>query len=200
MSSTFAVRFAAVCIAAVITASLIGCASAPPKQAASSSPRPVVDGPGNDVPASILSVPDATVTDEPPLPGPNRPYTVLGETYTPDTARKGFTQRGLATWYGKKFHGNRTASGEIYDMYAMTAAHRTLPIPSYARVTVTGGSRANLGRSVIVRINDRGPFGAGRVIDLSYTAAAKLGFVRDGKVEVMVERVFKNEAAASAAQ
>ncbi|MDH5263290.1 MAG: septal ring lytic transglycosylase RlpA family protein [Betaproteobacteria bacterium] len=98
-------------------------------------------------------------------------------------------ERGLASWYGRKFHGQKTASGETYDMFAMTAAHKTLPIPSYARVT-----SLKSGRSVVVRVNDRGPFHEGRVIDLSYAAAAKLGIAGPGSGPVEVERVFARDA------
>ncbi len=115
--------------------------------------------------------------------GPNGPYRVLGQDYVPLTRDVGFRQKGLASWYGRKFHGRPTASGEPYDMYAMTAAHPTLPIPSYARVS----NPAN-GRSVVVRINDRGPFHAGRVIDLSYAAAWKLD-VLAGVAPVELERI-----------
>jgi rare lipoprotein A len=115
--------------------------------------------------------------------GPNKPYVVLGQSYTPQTGDPVVHERGLASWYGAKFHGRRTASGEVYNMYAMTAAHRTLPIPSYARVR----NPAN-GREVIVRINDRGPFHRERVIDLSYTAALKLGVLR-GVAPVELERL-----------
>ena len=104
--------------------------------------------------------------------------------YTPITDNEPFTQKGTGTWYGKKFHGQRTSSGEIYDMYKMTAAHPTLPIPSYARVT-----SIDSGEQVIVRINDRGPFHATRVIDVSYTAALKLGFLGKGSHQVVVERL-----------
>src|SRR5690606_16359247 len=93
-----------------------------------------------------------------------------------------------ASWYGKKFHGNKTANGEIYDMYAMTAAHPTLPIPSYARVT-----RVKTGKSVVVRINDRGPFHGNRIIDLSYAAAHKLGLIRQGHGEVIVEQILPED-------
>jgi rare lipoprotein A len=110
----------------------------------------------------------------------------------PDISNRPFQQRGAASWYGEKFHGNRTASGEVYDMYAMTAAHTTLPLPSYARVTHLGN-----GKSVVVRVNDRGPFTGGRVIDLSYAAAHKLGMVQAGQAEVLVERVFAAEAPVS---
>src|SRR5206468_6686504 len=93
-------------------------------------------------------------------------------------------ERGLASWYGRKFHGQKTSSGEIYDMFAMTAAHKTLPIPSYAKVT-----NAKTGQSVIVRVNDRGPFHANRIIDLSYAAAARIGIVGAGAAMVEVERI-----------
>lgn len=106
-----------------------------------------------------------------------------------------FRQRGLASWYGRRFHGQPTASGEPYDMYAMSAAHPTLPIPSYARVT----NRQN-GLSVIVRVNDRGPFHSGRVIDLSYTAAYRLAYSQAGSAPVEVELVLPNEAPALAAR
>ena len=122
------------------------------------------------------------------MSGPNRPYTVLGRSYTPDTRERPFVQDGVASWYGKQFHGRQTSSGERYDMYAMTAAHPTLPIPSYARVT----SRAT-GQSVVVRVNDRGPFLASRVIDLSYAAAYKLGYLNQGSTAVTVERILPAE-------
>ena len=110
----------------------------------------------------------------------------VGKSFTPMTALQPFRQRGVASWYGKRYHGQKTSSGEVYDMYAMTAAHPTLPIPSYARVTHAGN-----GKSVVVRINDRGPFHAGRVIDLSYVAAYKLGFVQAGSAEVVVESIVR---------
>jgi rare lipoprotein A len=115
---------------------------------------------------------------------------VFGKTYTPLTDNKPFKQRGIGSWYGKKFHGQKTSSGELYDMYKMTAAHPTLPIPSYARVT----NLAN-GQQVIVRINDRGPFHAGRIIDLSYTAALKLGYLSTGSSQLEVERLLPDDIA-----
>ena len=142
------------------------------------------DGPGDSPPANLRDVPDAEVRNEPYSTRSNRPYVVFGKTYTPMTDNEPFTQRGTGTWYGKKFHGQRTSSGEIYDMYKMTAAHPTLPIPSYARVT-----SIDSGEQVIVRINDRGPFHATRVIDVSYTAALKLGFLGKGSHQVVVERL-----------
>jgi rare lipoprotein A len=128
------------------------------------------DGPGDAPPPNLADVPDADVRNDPLLPRSNRPYVVFGKTYTPITDNQPFTQIGVGSWYGKKFHGQRTSSGEIYDMYKMTAAHPTLPIPSYARLT-------NLvsGAVVVVRINDRGPFHDNRLIDLSYAAAVRIG-------------------------
>ena len=129
------------------------------------------DGPEERPPPDLDRVPDAVPRIEPiRAGGPNRPYSAAGRAHVPLTGDVAFSETGLASWYGRKFHGRPTSSGERYDMYAMTAAHRTLPIPSYARVR----NPAN-GREVVVRINDRGPFVDGRVIDLSYTAALKLG-------------------------
>lgn len=148
------------------------------------------DGPGETIPEGLLETPDAEPKIEPYAKGPSRPYTVFEQTYVPITHERPFVQRGIGSWYGKKFHGQRTASGEIYDMYKMTAAHPTLPIPSYARVT-----NLRNGKQVIVRINDRGPFHSSRIIDLSYTAALKLGYVRNGSTELEVERLLPEEIA-----
>lgn len=142
------------------------------------------DGPGADVPANLDSIPDAVPRYEPLHRYANRPYSALGKTYTPLQAPGNYKERGVASWYGKKFHGQRTSIGEVYDMYGMTAAHPTLPIPSYARVT----NVAN-GKSVVVRINDRGPFLHDRIMDLSYAAAYKLGFTNSGSAEVEVESI-----------
>ena len=129
------------------------------------------DGPPASPPADLARRPDAEPRVEPlRIGGPNKPYEVLGRRYEPLTRDVPLQHSGGASWYGRKFHGRPTASGEIYDMYAMTAAHKTMPIPSYARVR----NLAN-GRKIIVRVNDRGPFADGRIIDLSYTAALKLG-------------------------
>jgi rare lipoprotein A len=146
------------------------------------------DGPGEAPPAALMDVPDADVRNEPYSTHANRPYVVFGKTYTPILDDRPFVQRGVGSWYGKKFHGQRTSSGELYDMYKMTAAHPTLPIPSYARVTSLVS-----GKQVIVRINDRGPFHAGRVVDLSYTAALKLGLLSQGSHEVEVVRLLPAE-------
>jgi rare lipoprotein A len=146
------------------------------------------DGPGASPPKNVEAVPDATPRVEPLHKSANNPYTVFGKQYVPAKALRPFKQRGVASWYGKKFHGQMTSSGERYDMYKMTAAHPTLPIPSYARVT-----NLKNGRSVIVRINDRGPFHSGRIIDLSYAAAAKLGYVAAGSAPVEVEAILPSE-------
>jgi len=146
------------------------------------------DGPGDNPPANLDRVPDAVPKIEPLARGPNRPYTVLGKSFTPDTSGRPYRVQGRASWYGRKFHGKPTSNGERYDMYAMTAAHPTLPIPSYVRVT-----RVSTGRTVVLRVNDRGPFLGGRVIDLSYVAAYKLGVLAPGSAEVIVERIMPDE-------
>lgn len=145
------------------------------------------DGPGANAPTNLGDIPDAVPKSEPLHRYANRPYVALGKSYTPMTIAGNYKTRGIASWYGKKFHGQRTSSGETYDMYGMTAAHPTLPIPSYARVT-----NVATGKSVIVRINDRGPFLHDRVVDLSYTAAYKLGIIGNGSAEVEVESLAPN--------
>ena len=150
------------------------------------------DGPGGPPPVNLDKLADATPRAEPLNAGANTPYTALGRKYVPYTSLKAYRERGVATWYGRKFQGKRTASGERYDMYAMSAAHTILPIPSYARVT----NLAN-GRSVVVRINDRGPFHADRIIDLSYAAAYKLGYVGAGSAKVEVEAILPGKSAAA---
>jgi rare lipoprotein A len=146
------------------------------------------DGPGDAPPPNLAETPDAEVRNDPLLPRSNRPYVVFGKTYTPITDDKPFTQIGIGSWYGKKFHGQRTSSGEPYDMYKMTAAHPILPIPSYARVT-----NMLSGATVVVRINDRGPFHSNRAIDVSYTAALKLGLLGKGSHELKIERILPDE-------
>jgi rare lipoprotein A len=143
------------------------------------------DGPPDKVPDNLAQIPDAEPREEPFHRFANRPYTVFGQTYVPVVNRQPTRERGMASWYGRKFHGQKTASGETYDMFAMTAAHKTLPIPSYAKVT-----NVKTGQSVVVRVNDRGPFHSDRVIDLSYAAAARIGIVNAGSALVEVERVF----------
>ena len=139
------------------------------------------DGPGADEPANLDATPDAVPRTEPLHRYANRQYVVLGQTYTPLTVPGNYKERGIASWYGKKFHGQHTSSGETYDMYGMTAAHPTLPIPSYARVTNLANHK-----SVVVRINDRGPFLHDRIMDLSYVAAHKLDILGNGSSEVEV--------------
>jgi rare lipoprotein A len=146
------------------------------------------DGPGDNPPEGLMDVPDAEPRVEALIERANRPYTVFGKTYTPITDNRPFKQRGIGSWYGKKFHGQKTSSGELYDMYKMTAAHPTLPIPSYARIT-----NLATGTQVIVRINDRGPFHSSRIIDLSYTAALKLGYLGKGSGQLEVERLLPDE-------
>ncbi len=152
------------------------------------------DGPPTAPPPGLQQRPDAEPRVEPIRSGgPNRPYEVLGRRYVPLTSDVPLVQTGLASWYGRKFHGRATASGEPYDMYAMSAAHKTMPLPSYARVR----NPAN-GREVIVRVNDRGPFVDGRIIDLSYTAALRLG-VLNGIAPVEVRRLTHDEIRAATA-
>jgi len=142
------------------------------------------DGPGDNPPANIDSIPDAIPRLETPLPRANRPYVALGTQYTPYKTYVPYKAKGIASWYGKRYHGQKTSSGEIYDMYGMTAAHTILPLPSYARVT-----NPENGKSVIVRINDRGPFHSDRLIDLSYAAAYKLRLTGKGSGLVEVEAI-----------
>ncbi|MBP7203255.1 MAG: septal ring lytic transglycosylase RlpA family protein [Propionivibrio sp.] len=142
------------------------------------------DGPGDDIPDNLDDLPDAEPRLEPLHRFANRPYVVLGKSYTPDTALRPLRQRGIGSWYGKKFHGQNTSIGEPYDMFAMTAAHPTLAIPSYVRVTSVAS-----GKSVVVRVTDRGPFHADRIIDLSYAAAYRLGYINNGSTEVEVETI-----------
>lgn len=151
------------------------------------------DGPGDNAPANLDSVPDAVPRAEPLHRGAMRPYTVMGRNYVPMTAVAPYRARGVASWYGRRYHGRQTSSGEGYDMYGMTAAHTTLPIPSYARVTHVG-----TGRTVIVRVNDRGPFIDSRLIDLSYTAAYKLGVLAGGSAMVEVESIIPGAAPSAA--
>jgi len=143
------------------------------------------DGPGAPLSArAAAAIPDAVPRIEPHARANSRPYTINGKRYVPLTGSRPFSQEGIASWYGRQFHGNKTANGERYDMYAMSAAHPTLPLPSYARIT-----RLDTGKSIIVRINDRGPFKATRIIDLSYAAAAKLGFINQGSTRVRVQAI-----------
>ena len=162
----------------------------------SSSPRKsggyyLDDGPGDNPPANLELLLDAVPRVEKYASGANRPYNVFGVDYVPDLSGAPYRQRGVGSWYGRKFHGQRTSSGEIYDMYAMTAAHPTLPIPCYALVT-----NLQNGRSVIVRVNDRGPFLHNRVMDLSYAAAFKVGYLSSGSGLIEVEMLRPADIAA----
>jgi peptidoglycan lytic transglycosylase len=189
-------------LACALVVCLAGCAapakrdapSEPSKREPSSEPRRGAyykdDGPGENPPSNLAAIPDAEPKAEPLHRFANRPYQVFGKDYLPLDQVAPFRQRGVASWYGRRFHGGLTSSGERYDMYAMTAAHPTLPVPSYARVT----SVAN-GRSVVVRINDRGPFHADRAIDLSYTAAYRLGYADAGSALVDIEAILPGTTA-----
>jgi rare lipoprotein A len=169
---------------AVLLVLLVGCGSSPDR------PRQV-DGYPSAVPRDLASIPDAVPRFEPPSRYGNPPeYEVFGQRYRTLVSSDGFEQRGLASWYGTKFHGSRTSSGEPYDMFAMTAAHRELPLPSYVEVT-----NLDNGKRVVVRVNDRGPFAGGRVIDLSYAAAHRIGMVEKGVAPVHIRVVSPAEEA-----
>ncbi|MBI1395717.1 MAG: septal ring lytic transglycosylase RlpA family protein [Betaproteobacteria bacterium] len=182
-----------------VIATLGGCSTArvPQEQPVASTPSGTSgkggyyldDGPGDNPPADLADVPDAVPRPDPLNTGAMKPYTVLGVTYVPMTELRPYRARGIATWYGRRYHGKRTSTGEIYDMYAMTAAHTTLPLPCYARVT-----SIRTGRSVVVRVNDRGPFRSDRLIDLSYAAAYRLGLLKDGSGLVDVELILPGES------
>jgi rare lipoprotein A len=184
---------------AISLAALLAACSTTPKSTPTPKPSPTKpsgqggyyldDGPGANPPANLDAIPDATPRAEKFHSGANKPYTVFGRTYVPQLNNDPFRQTGIASWYGRKFHGNMTSIGEIYDMYAMTAAHPTLPVPSYVRVTNPANAR-----SVVVRVNDRGPFHSDRIIDLSYAAAHRLDIARKGSGQVVVERVFPGDA------
>jgi rare lipoprotein A len=186
--------------AAAAAIALAGCGTTPPRSStgieraptpgapSAATPRGggyyLDDGPGDNPPPDLDRVADAVPRAEPLSRGALRPYTVMGRNYTPMTSIAPYRARGVASWYGRRYHGKPTSSGEPYDMYGMTAAHPVLPIPSYARVT-----NLRNGRSVVVRVNDRGPFLSDRLIDLSYTAAYKLGVLNGGSGLVEVETI-----------
>jgi len=162
------------------------CASRPPSDGPGAT-VPTTDGPGAIVPTTLP--PDPVPRQEPRSRYGNGPYyEVLGQRYEVLKTDTGYRERGVASWYGKKFHGKPTSSQEPYDMYAMTAAHRTLPLPSYVRVTSLRNNK-----SVIVRVNDRGPFVSNRIIDLSYAAAERLDMIRDGTSLVEVTAIGYDE-------
>ena len=171
---------------AALVVMLAGCASqpgtSPGAPVAGGSDRPQQDG-TPEFRADIMTIPDAVPRPEPVTSAGNKsPYTVLGTTYRVAPARPGYRERGFASWYGTKFHGQYTSNGEPYDVYTMTAAHKTLPIPCYVRV-----KNVENGRSIVVRVNDRGPFHEGRVLDLSYAAAYRLGYANKGTALVELE-------------
>jgi rare lipoprotein A (peptidoglycan hydrolase) len=171
-------------LALTMGAGLAGCFSAPRRTApapAPASPAPPV----LSVPPAAASVPDAIPRLEPRARYGNPPfYDVFGKRYYVLSSSVGYRERGVASWYGPGFHKERTSTGEPYDMYGMTAAHKTLPLPAYVRVT-----NLQNGRSIVVRVNDRGPFVGNRIIDLSYTAAAKLDMLRNGTAMVEVRAI-----------
>lgn len=208
VSAARASRLAPVWVCAVAVLTLSACSSTPvpaptesvkPSTPTAAKPRPggggyyLDDGPGDNPPPNIHLIPDAIPRVEPLHRFANRPYNVFGRDYVPMTELRPYRARGVASWYGRRYHGQNTSSGEVYDMYGMTAAHPTLPIPSYVRVT----NPVN-GRSVVLRVNDRGPFKHDRLIDLSYTAAYKLDYVQKGSTEVEVELILPGVNASSA--
>jgi rare lipoprotein A len=186
---------------AVLASALIGflggCAQAPLGFQPQATPKPAAvpassllkrpggfytdDGPDGAIPVDLERLPEPQPKLEPMNAQANQPYSVFGREYIPLTAPAEYRRQGTASWYGRKFHGQRTSSGEVYDMYALTAAHPTLPIPSYARI-----HNLQNGKSVVVRINDRGPFSSGRIMDVSYAAAHRLGFLQEALANVEV--------------
>jgi len=193
------------CLLVAAATTLAGCGTAPRKEspppgALAPAPAPARpgyykdDGPGDTLAANLDAIPDPVPRAEPLHRFANRPYSVFGREYVPATSLRPYKERGVASWYGRKFHGEKTSTGEVYDMYAMSAAHPTLPLPSYARVT-----NVATGRSVIVRVNDRGPFLHNRVIDLSYAAAHRVGIAQMGSGDVEVEAILPGPAMALAA-
>jgi rare lipoprotein A len=153
------------------------------------------DGPPLRPEVDVSRVPDAVPRNEPPSARGNNHYTALGQRYVPLKSARGYRERGIASWYGRKYHGRTASTGEPYDMYAMTAAHPVLPIPSYVRVR-----NLENGRAIVVRVNDRGPFRDNRIIDLSYAAAWRLGIIGAGTGLVEVETVFPDDPAPAPAQ
>jgi len=182
-------------VPAMTVALMVGCSSTPTTKAPGKSEPPSRYKQRHDsAPDRYIDtshVPDAVPRYEVrTMAGNKNPYTVLGKTYYLMQDESSYKERGYASWYGTKFHGEHTSNGEIYDMYAMTAAHKTLPIPSYVRVT----NVAN-GKTVVVRVNDRGPFHSSRIIDLSYAAAQRIGILGNGTGQVDVEIVLPSDAA-----
>lgn len=192
--SVLSPRSSALAIATLVAIALAGCGSTPSRPASPTATKPggyyLDDGPGANPPANLDAIAEPVPKLEPINRYTSRPYAVLGHAYTPFTKLTPYKARGIASWYGKRYHGQKTSSGETYDMYAMTAAHTLLPLPSYARVT----NLAN-GKSLIVRVNDRGPFHEDRLIDLSYLAAQRLGLLGQGSGMVEVEAIIPGDEA-----
>lgn len=182
-----------ICLA--LLGALAACAGAPPPPKPRPGPAPAAerDSAPPKPPPRLAQLPDPPVSAVPKSKRGNSSYVVFGKRYEVLPSAAGYRRDGKASWYGAKFHGRTTSSGEIYDMYQLTAAHRSLPIPTFARVT-----NLDNGRQTIVRVNDRGPFHAERIIDLSYAAAVKLGFHDKGVANVRVETVAPAAAAAPA--
>jgi len=174
-------------VPAVLVAGLAACSTTPQVGDSDSAPTKQVD---------VSTIPDAQVRHEPRSAYGNPPnYEVFGKRYYVMETNKGFSETGTASWYGTKFHGKRTSSGEPYDMYAMTAAHKTLPLPTYVRVTNLENER-----QIVVKVNDRGPFVGDRIIDLSYTAAIKLDMTTKGTARVFIETLLPNDPALKGAE
>jgi rare lipoprotein A len=168
----------------VLLVSLAGCQSDSSARGGSAG-RAQVDGPPSQPRPDLAHLPDPVPRKEPKSARGNpTTYTVFGKTYRVMDSAAGYYATGVASWYGKKFHGRLTSSGEPFDMFKLTAAHRSLPIPTYLKVT-----NLQNGRSTLVRVNDRGPFHSDRIIDLSYAAAVKLGFENGGTARVRVESI-----------
>jgi len=149
------------------------------------------DGPDGALPVDLDTLAEPKPAPEPMNTQANQPYSVFGREYVPLVTPGPYRRQGTASWYGRKFHGQRTSSGEVYDMFALTAAHPTLPIPSYARIV-----NLHNGRSIVVRINDRGPFSSGRIMDVSYATAHRLGFVQEALANIEVESIVPATTAA----
>ncbi|MSQ17985.1 MAG: septal ring lytic transglycosylase RlpA family protein [Betaproteobacteria bacterium] len=166
----------------------------PPISASLPTPTPrghfyLDDGPADAPSPNLEHLPNPEPRSEPLHRFANNPYSALGQDFVPERAVRPLRQQGFASWYGRRFHGNKTATGEIYDMFGLSAAHPTLALPSYAKVTNTQN-----GRQIIVRVNDRGPFLRNRIMDLSYAAAVKLGYMEQGVAPIEVEVIVPNEA------
>ena len=166
---------------------LAACSSSPP--AAPTNPNAGRYSISQDrAPTRILSIAEIPEVIPEPITrtraGNRSPYTVLGNSYTVLPTEEGYSERGVASWYGEKFHGHKTSNGEIFDMYLASAAHKSLPIPSFLRVTNLDNNR-----SIVVRVNDRGPFHGDRLIDLSYAAATKLGYLDSGTARVQLDAI-----------